>query len=104
MQHLELQILWLDSSLGLAVNQKTSEGSLPLTPYYFWPVSEAWEQIRFELNSKPWLSENERIKLLNLVVDVMNKWQQSRTIIANEVRPTGEETINTNDTTIVGFS
>ena len=50
MDNLKLQVLWLDSSLGLAVNQKTSEESLPLTPYYFWPISEAWEQIRFELN------------------------------------------------------
>ena len=104
MPHLELQILWLDSSLGLAVNQKTSNGNVPLTPYYFWPVSEAWEQIRFELNSKPWLSESERVKLLNLVVDVMNKWQQSRIIIANEVEPTDKDTVKLNGAAIVGFS
>ena len=104
MPHLELQILWLDSSLGLAINQKTSKESVPLTPYYFWPVSEAWEQIRFELNSKPWLAENERVKLLNLVVDVMNKWQQSRTIIANEVGPTGKEAVKIDGTVIVWFS
>lgn len=78
MQNLNLQVLWLDDSLGLAVNQKTTEGIVPLTPYYFWPVSEAWEQIRFELDSKPWIPEEERVMLLNLVVKAMNEWQQSR--------------------------
>lgn len=78
MQNLKLQVLWLDNSLGLSVNQKTVDGNIPLTPYYFWPVSEAWEQIRFELDSKPWIPEEERINLLNLVVDVMHQWQQGR--------------------------
>ena len=80
MQNTELQILWLSDSLGLAVNQKTPKGSLPITSYYFWPISEAWEQIRFELDSKPWIPEKERIQLLNVIVEVMNQWQKSRTL------------------------
>ena len=78
MQKLNLQVLWLDDSLGLAVNQQTSGGIFPLTPYYFWPISEAWEQIKFELDSKPWITEEERVNLLNSVVKVMNEWQQYR--------------------------
>ena len=79
MQKLNLQVLWLDDSLGLAVNQKVANGNVvPLTPYYFWPVSEAWEQIRFELDSKPWIPKEDRIRLLNLVVKTMNQWQDSR--------------------------
>ena len=79
MQNLKLQVLWLNSSLGLAVNQETTEGTVPLTPYYFWPISEAGEQIRFELDSRLWITKEERIKLLNLVVDIMNQWQQNQT-------------------------
>jgi len=79
MQSLTLQVLWLDDSLGLAVNQKVANDNLvPLTPYYFWPISEAWEQIRFELDSKPWIPKEDRIRLLNLVVKAMNEWQDSR--------------------------
>ena len=78
MTTLKLQVLWLDSSLGLAINQETSNGSLPLTPYYFWPISEAWEQLRFELDSKSWILEKERIEILNQIVDIMNDWQQAR--------------------------
>jgi len=76
---LKLQALWLDNSLGLSVNQQVNESYVPLTSYYFWPVNEAWEQIRFELESKPWISDSERIKLLNLIVDIMNQWQQACT-------------------------
>jgi hypothetical protein len=36
MQKLNLQVLWLDDSLGLAVNQQTSGGIFPLTPIYFY--------------------------------------------------------------------
>ena len=79
MQSFTLQVLWLDNSLGLSINQETKNGNIPLTPYYFWPVSEAWEQIKIELESKPWISVKERIELLNLIVEVMNKWQTNRT-------------------------
>ena len=103
MQRLKLQTLWLDGSLGLAVNQETSSGNLPLTPYYFWPVSEAWEQIQFELTSKRWITKEERIQLLNLAVDVMNTWQQNRTT-SNEkiIIPNGQ--FKKMDVKIIGAS
>ena len=90
MQSLKLQVLWLENSLGLAVNQITSDNTFPLTPYYFWPVSEAWEQIRFELDARPWLPEAERIKLLNLVVSTMNSWQESRNGLKTNSKVLGE--------------
>jgi 30S ribosomal protein 3 len=86
--NLNLQVLWLDDALGLAVNQKTTESILPITSYYFWPASEAWEQIRFELDSKPWIPETERVKLLNSIVDIMNRWQKSRNLSNKEVNLT----------------
>jgi len=102
MQNLKLQVLWLDDSLGLAVNQKTPESLVPLTSYYFWPVSEAWEQIRFELDAKPWIPEEERVRLLNSIVEVMKKWQKSRAI------PNGKTNIQyaditTDNVTVVGL-
>jgi len=102
MPNLTLQVLWLDDSLGLAINQETTGGNFPLTPYYFWPVSEAWEQIRFELESKPWISEKERIKLLNLIVDVMTQWQCTRIDVSNEeIRC--ESSITTEHVTLTGL-
>ena len=54
--------------------------SYPLTQYYFWPKTEAWEQLKLELDSKPWLSEKDKILALNLTTDVVNYWQTSRKI------------------------
>lgn len=86
MEKLELQILWLENCLGLTINQKISKQIIPLTPYYFWPVNEAWEQIRFELDSKSWISKTEKIRILNLVVDTMNYWQENRTLLLKEFK------------------
>ena len=102
MYNIELQVLWLDNSLGLAVNKKVDQGVVPLTSYYFWPVSNAWEQIRFELNSKPWLEEDEQVQILNLIVDVMNQWQQSR-ILLNKSKKTTKKKESLDSFNIVGL-
>jgi 30S ribosomal protein 3 len=102
MDNLKLQVLWLDSSLGLAVNQKTPTGIVPLTPYYFWPISEAWEQLRFELDAKPWFTENERVALLNSIVDIMNQWQQARTDSADGTT-LQREILVSNDINVIGL-
>ena len=52
MQNLKLQVLWLNDSLGICVNYHTARGFIPLTSYYFWPVSDAWEQLKAELRLK----------------------------------------------------
>ena len=49
-----------------------------MTPYYFWPRTEAWEQLKLELDSKLWLTEEEKIKLLKTAGDVMNYWLSYR--------------------------
>jgi len=103
MQKLKLQILWLNDSLGFCINYKTPGSLLPLTSYYFWPVNEAWEQLKVELDSKVWIKEEEQVKILNLVVDTMNSWQQSRKYVTkhqliNESLPLLETT------SISGFS
>jgi 30S ribosomal protein 3 len=77
MQNLQLQILWLNDSLGFCVNYKIAKTVIPLTGYYFWPISDAWEQLKVELDSKNWLPVEERVKFLNLVVETMDSWQQS---------------------------
>jgi 30S ribosomal protein 3 len=77
MQLLTIQVLWLDNSLGFAINQTTAKTKVALTPYYFWPISDAWQQIKLELESKSWIKESERFKILNSITDTMNKWENS---------------------------
>ena len=103
MQTLKLQVLWLNDSLGLCVNYKISRGILPLTPYYFWLINDAWEQIKVELESKKWISDDERIKILNLIVEVMNTWQRSHR--TQDTKNNNEEKLpNIENKFIIGFS
>ena len=75
---LELKILWANNFLGLSIDQVSTRHNLPITNYYFWPKTEAWEQLKIELGLKPWLEEKEKIKILNLAAEVMNFWRANR--------------------------
>jgi len=71
---LKLRILWVKNSLGLAVDQIGSEEQYALTPYYFWPKTEAWEQLKLNLNSKFWLTQDEKMAILKTASQVMKYW------------------------------
>lgn len=77
---LKLKVLWVENILGLGIDQQTIKQQYPLTLYYFWPRTEAWEQLKSELDSKSWLSKKEKIKVLNLAADIMNHWRKYRNI------------------------
>jgi len=75
---LELKILWTKTFLGLSLNQISQNKILPLTNYFFWPKTDAWEQLQIELTLKPWLKNSEKVEILNLAAEVMNFWRNNR--------------------------
>ena len=75
---LKLKIAWFNNALGLTINQVSSDQSYALTRYYFWPKTEAWEQLKLELDSKFWLGKEEKIKILKTAGDIMNYWLSHR--------------------------
>ena len=70
MKHFYLKVLWMDKSIAFSLNQKVKIGSIPLTEFYFWPQSDAWEQIKLYIESLNWISQEEAIILLNQVTEI----------------------------------
>ena len=75
---LKLKVFWFNNFLGLAIDQVANTGQYALTPYYFWPKTEAWEQLKLELDSKLWLTQEEKIEILKIIGDIMNYWLLNR--------------------------
>ncbi|KAF5184209.1 30S ribosomal protein 3 protein [Thalictrum thalictroides] len=75
---LVLKFVWMEKNIGLALDQIIpGHGAIPLSPYYFWPRKDAWEELKMKLESKPWISQKRMIILLNQATDIINLWQQS---------------------------
>lgn len=52
---LALKFIWMEKNIGLALDQVIpGHGSIPLSPYYFWPRKDAWDELKVLLESKPW--------------------------------------------------
>ena len=78
---LKLKVVWCRGFLALAIDQLIlNRHYYPLTSYYLWSKTNAWEQLKAELNLKPWLNKKEKIEILNLATEVMNHWLQYRNI------------------------
>ncbi|KAL6517397.1 hypothetical protein OROMI_033098 [Orobanche minor] len=76
---LVLRFIWMEKNIGIALDQVIpgGHGTIPLSPYYFWPRKDAWEEIKVMLESKPWISGKQVVVLLNQATDIINLWQQN---------------------------
>ncbi|PHT83215.1 30S ribosomal protein 3, chloroplastic [Capsicum annuum] len=75
---LVLKFIWMEKNIGISLDQVIpGHGTIPLSPYYFWPRKDAWEELKVMLESKDWISEKQTVILLNQATDIINLWQQS---------------------------
>ena len=76
MEKFVLKFLWLEKSIAVAIDQKLGETTSPITDYFFWPRKDAWEELKNQLETKPWISQHEAITLLNQTTEIINYWQE----------------------------
>ena len=41
-----------------------------------WPRRDAWDELRVALEARPWITDRDRIVLLNRLTEVINFWQE----------------------------
>ncbi|XP_002530983.3 30S ribosomal protein 3, chloroplastic [Ricinus communis] len=73
-----LKLTWMEKAIGVGLDQVIPGfGTIPLSPYYFWPKEDAWQHLKVLLESKPWISQKQMHILLNQATDIINLWQDS---------------------------
>jgi hypothetical protein len=78
------KVIWLKYSVAIAVNKKFKNNfQVPITGFYFWPRVEGWKLLKNELELKPWLKEEERIKILNGYTKIISLWKENFKPIKN---------------------
>ncbi|KAI8473291.1 MAG: plastid and cyanobacterial ribosomal protein-domain-containing protein [Monoraphidium minutum] len=88
----KLNFLWLDKNIAVAVDQVYARGAQsPLTEYFVWPRRDAWDELRVALEAKPWITDRDRIVLLNRLTEVINFWQESVAAEGEEGAAEGEQ-------------
>lgn len=73
-----LKFVWMEKNIGLALDQEMpGYGTVPLSPYYWWPRTDAWEELKTKLEEKNWIPQRRAIVLLNQATDIINLWQET---------------------------
>jgi 30S ribosomal protein 3 len=82
----ELNCLYLEKAVGIAVDQRLASGEKgPVTEYYWWPAKDAWNDLKAQLEGMPWIAEADVVDIMNKATSIINFWQ------GDEGRPTMEE-------------
>lgn len=69
------KIIWGKRYVGIAIDKLlNSNQTLPITTFFFWPRENGWELLRNQLLSKPWITKEERINILNGSNKIINYW------------------------------
>jgi len=71
MSQFVLRVLWLEKSIGIAVDQQIGSKTHPVTEYCFWPRNDAWDSLKELLDKNPWVPKAESVILLNQAAELI---------------------------------
>ena len=75
------RVIKLDFCIGIAVDKQLKNNiKVPLTSFYFWPRINGWKLLKHELELKPWLTQEEKIKILNGYTRIIANWNWSNNL------------------------
>lgn len=75
------RVIKLDFCVGIAVDKHLKNNiKIPLTSFYFWPRINGWKLLKHELDLKPWLTQEEKIKILNGYTKIITDWNWSNNL------------------------
>mmetsp|Transcript_9906 Transcript_9906/g.22453 ORF Transcript_9906/g.22453 Transcript_9906/m.22453 type:complete len:202 (-) Transcript_9906:112-717(-) len=70
-----LKFMWLPNELAVCVDQVLpNERRLPVTEFFYWPRTDAWLELKAQLDGMPWISERDTVIMLNTLTEVINHW------------------------------
>lgn len=72
-----VKFLWLENYIGVSLDYMVNLKKVPMLKYYFWPKTDAWEDIKNELEKLDILPYEDFVLILNTITDVINYWQQN---------------------------
>lgn len=78
MSQFYFKIIWLKDCVGICVDKKLKNNiCLPVTSFFFWPRVDGWKRLNHQLNLKPWLTEYEKITILNGYSEILYFWKDN---------------------------
>ena len=76
-QRFGFRLVWGENSIGIAIDEIFLTTPSLITNYYYWPQTDAWEQIRLDLETKIWIPKDEQRKILNTITEILNSWKKN---------------------------
>ncbi|CAI9287899.1 unnamed protein product [Lactuca saligna] len=73
-----LKFIRMEKNIGLTLDEVIlGYESIQLSPYYFWPKKDAWEELKLMIEKNPWISQKQVIIILAQATNIINLWKQS---------------------------
>ena len=71
-----LRVLWLEKTIGIALDQSAGKSTYPMTEYFFWPRKDTWVELKSCFDTYTWIDNADAVDLLNQTTELIQLWQE----------------------------